>query len=111
MASVDINDRGSLERAYPEDAFASDAAQNEAVSSQFRHGVRIGGAPDRVGRFELARVRRHAGEAAAEDFLIPRKEAGYTRFLDDIVEAANRVGFRTEESPGLGDPRLRGLRQ
>jgi hypothetical protein len=54
MAKVNIHDRRSLERAYPPEAFATDAAE--------------------------------------------------------IVTAARRVGFRPEDSPGINEPRLRGLR-
>jgi hypothetical protein len=119
MAEVNANDRASLERVYPEDAFASDAAQNEVVPTTVRRGVRIGSAPDDSGRFELERAARHVGEAQTPDFLAPARRneepadpgRGYVQFLDDIVAAATRFGFRAEESPGQGDARIRGLRQ
>jgi len=115
MAKVNANDRSTLERTYPEDAFKSDAAQNEKVPNAVRHGVRIGSAPDPEGCFELERAARHAGEPETPTFLAPTlaamPEEGYALFLDDVVAAAQRFGFRADESPGQGDPRIRGLRQ
>jgi hypothetical protein len=116
MPTVNVNDRASLERAYPEDAFANDAAQNELVSNQSLRGVRVESAPDDDGSFALERAARNAGEPATPDFLTPVRRSekprhGYQSFLDDIVEAAKRHGFRAEESPGLDEPRLHGLRQ
>jgi hypothetical protein len=115
MAKVNANDRSTLERTYPEDAFKSDAAQNEKVPNAVRHGVRIGSAPDSEGCFELERATRHAGEPETPTFLAPAQavvpEQGYVQFLDDIVAAAERFGFRADKSPGQGDPRIRGLRQ
>ncbi|HEX3884124.1 MAG TPA: hypothetical protein VHW66_15820 [Stellaceae bacterium] len=122
MTRANIHDRTSLERAYPADAFARDASRNESTDA-IRHGVRIGRAPDKDGWFELEHAARHAGEAEAPHFLaptrrvadpretaVPEPEHGYNQFLDDIVAAATRHGFKPEESPGTGDPRLRGLR-
>jgi hypothetical protein len=133
MATANVNDRGSLERAYPEDVFANDAAQNDQAKAEVFHGVHIASAPDRDGNFELQRATRHVGEPPSADYLTPvRRTAeplaqarddgpapesapeparGYAQFLDDIVNAARRFGYRADESPGPGDPRLRGLRQ
>ena len=128
MAKVNANDRASLERAYPADAFASDAARNERSTGPLVHGVRVGSAPDAAGWFELEPATRHADEPETSHFLMPirRREEmtdqgqglsqaaalqpddGYHRFLDDIVEAARDFGFRREESPSR-DPRLRGF--
>ena len=111
MGNANINDRGSLERAYPQDAFAGDAAQNDQPQSAVIHGVSIGSAPDAHGRFALYRAARHVGEPEAPTFLAPAAGTDYQRFLDDIIAAAQRSGFRPEESPGPGDPRIRGARQ
>ena len=124
MAKVNVNDRGSLERAYPAEAFAADAAQNERVASPVLRGVRVGSAPDKDGWFELERAARHAGEPETPYFLAPVLRAeepqpvatpepsrGYGQFLDDLIAAAKRYGFRVEDAPGPGDARLRGLRQ
>jgi len=124
MARVNIHDRTTLERAYPADDFARDAARNETTGA-VRHGVRIGRAPDGEGWFEVEPAAQHAGEAEAPNFLaptrrvadpreqsVPSPDRGYGEFLDDIVATANRYGFEPEESPGRGqDPRIRGLRQ
>jgi hypothetical protein len=131
MARANINDRRSIEAAYPPDTFANDAAQNERVPHELRHGVLIASVPDDQGWFELTPGRRHAGEPETPDFLTPARRSeeliesgdhqaarqvappdparGYARFLDDIVAAAKRFGFRADQSPSR-DPRLRGFR-
>ncbi|HZK88602.1 MAG TPA: hypothetical protein VFC56_00495 [Stellaceae bacterium] len=115
MAKVNVNDRNSLERVYPREAFAGDAVQNDKVPNELRHGVRIDSAPDESGCFVMERATRHAGEPPTPNFLVPARaadpERGYQQFLDDIAAAAERFGFRADESPGQGDPRIRGLRQ
>jgi len=35
----------------------------------------------------------------------------YDGFVSEIIEAAQRFGYRAEASPGRGDARLRGPRQ
>jgi hypothetical protein len=111
MTKVNANDRATLEGAYPADIFASDAARNEQVSAALRYGVRIGSAPDAAGWFELERTARHTGEPETAHFLAPTQASGHGQFLDDIVAAAHRFGYRANESPGQGDPRIKGLRQ
>ena len=49
-----------------------------------------------------------AEENAAAD---PDPRLGYEAFLDEIIEMAQRLGFRADASPGPGDARLRGPRQ
>jgi len=132
MATVNVNDRSSLERVYPEDAFANDASQNERVPNELLRGVLIGSAPDDSGCFELGRATRHVGELETPHFLAaarrdeelveegdhrsprqvapPQPATGYSQFLDDIIETARRVGFRADHSPGYGEPRLKGFR-
>lgn len=131
MGKANINDRASLEHVYPAETFASDAAWNERPDAVQR-GVRIGSAPDEEGWFELEPAARHAGEPQTPHFLAPARRAeeliergdhgaedqisapqpatGYTEFLDDIIAAAKRFGFRAEESPGRNEPRLKGFR-
>ena len=120
MAQVNINDRGSIERVYPADAFVLDAADNDKQpGNEIPHGVRIVAAPDPLGRFELERANRQTGEAGGALFLAPFRRdpavhdpaAGYDAFIDEIIAAAPCFGFREAASPGIGDPRLRGLRQ
>jgi hypothetical protein len=121
MAKAKIDDRAALERIYPAEAFAADSAQNDLASSTVLHGVRVLSAPDDNGEFDLEPGSRQVGEAAAAPFLAPHRQAadpalsesraGYQQFLQDIIEAARRFGFAAEDTPGRGDPRIRGLRQ
>jgi hypothetical protein len=117
MGQVNRHDHRTFQSVYPENAFASDAAQNEQVSSSIRHGVRIGSAPDIEGWFEVERAARHAGEPETATFLAPARSdqpkpsTAYEQFLDDIIKAAERFGYRADESPGRGDKRIRGQRQ
>jgi hypothetical protein len=84
-------------------------------------GVRITEVADQAGDFALERAAQQAGEAPGALFLRvttqedagaePDPRQGYEAFLDEIVEAAQRPGFRREASPGPGDVRLRGPRQ
>jgi hypothetical protein len=122
---ANINDRGSIERVYPPDAFARDAAENDRHRVELLKGVRIASAPDEAGNFALEPATQYTGEVPGTPFLAPfhRRTAeedapddpaprhGYGRFIDDIIEAARRHGYRAEDSPGPGDPRLRGPRQ
>jgi hypothetical protein len=131
MTTVNVNDRSSLERVYPEDAFANVWAQNERVPNELWLGLLIASAPDNSGCFELDQAARHVGGLKTPRFLAPARRdeelikkgdhhspwqvalrqpaAGYWQFLDDIVETARRVGSRTDQSPGYGEPRLKGF--
>jgi hypothetical protein len=133
MPRANINRRSTLEAVYSADIFASDAAQNGRVPNTMLCGVRILSAPDAAGDFEFERATQQVGEAVSESFLTPHRrddrtvdagrdsptpisaepgpQSGYTAFLDDIVAAAQRFGFKPADSPGRNEPRLRGLRQ
>jgi hypothetical protein len=133
MPKANINRRSTLEDVYPRDVFASDAAQNGRMASTVLRGVRILSAPDAAGNFEFERATRQVGEAVSASFLTPHRredrtadaghdspatasaepdpQAGYAAFLDEIAAAAQRFGYKPEESPGRDEPRLRGLRQ
>ena len=122
---ANINDRRSIERVYPPDAFARDAAENDRPRIEILKGVRVASAPDGDGNFALERASHYAGEAPSALFLAPfhRRTAkeyagydpdprhGYDAFIDEIIDAARQNGYRAAESPGPGDPRLRGARQ
>lgn len=125
MTKVNIADRAALERAYPPTAFADDSAQNaDSASGQLR-GVRVLSAPNAAGEFAFERGSRQVGEAPSAAFVAAYRrdpvatpgaatsaaDRGYREFLDEIVEAARRFGYRADKSPGQGDPRIRGLRQ
>ncbi|MGE5271361.1 MAG: hypothetical protein ACM3JG_17000 [Thiohalocapsa sp.] len=133
MATANIHDRQSIAAIYPPEAFAVDAAENQKQpANDVLRGVTIGSAPDAAGNFTLDRAARQIGEAAGGDFLaaarpLPaahaRREATpaapptpdptqeYDAFVDRIIAAAPRFGFRAGDAPGPGDPRLRGPRQ
>jgi hypothetical protein len=125
MARANIHDRRSIERIYPTDAFARDAAENDRSGVEVSHGVRIGSAPDQAGDFEVEPAARHAGEVPGTVFLAPYLRAaanvrpsadpdpdhGYDAFIAEIVDVARRFGYRADASPGPGDPRLKGARQ
>ena len=126
MIKVNLNDRRALELAYPAHAFVADAAHNAAAAAETVNGVRVLSAPDAAGVFTFERGSRQVAEAGSAAFLAPYRRlaeteaggaapsdppAGYEAFLDTIVDAAQRFGYRPEQSPGQGDPRIRGLRQ
>jgi len=96
MTKVNANDRSTLERTYPEDAFKSDAAQNERVPNAVRHGVRIGSAPDAEGYFELERAARHAGEPETPTFPAPTRaavpEQGMCSFSTTLLPRRSALG-------------------
>jgi len=127
MAKANIHDRASIERVYACEAYVSDASQNERRKPATLKGVRITATADDNGNFTIESASQHAGEVAAAGALFlapfhrvtaeenaaadPDPRHGYEAFLDEIIEAAQHLGFRAEASPGPGDPRLRGLRQ
>jgi hypothetical protein len=122
---ANINDRSSIERTYPPDAFARDAAENDRSRIEILKGVRVASAPDADGNFALEPGSHYTGEVPGTVFLAPfhrrtPKEHtgddpdprhGYDAFIDEIIDAARRHGYRADGSPGPGDQRLRGLRQ
>jgi hypothetical protein len=100
--------------------------ENSVTINETVAGVRVLSAPNTSGEFSLERGRRHVGEAASAAFLVPYRgsgnasepeatsgdrQAGYDAFLDDVIAAAQRFGFKAEVSPGRGDQRIRGLWQ
>jgi hypothetical protein len=125
MPNANIHDRVSIERIYSRDDFARDASENERRKPGLLKGVQVTSAPDANGNFMLVPASQQVGEVSGAVFLAPfhrvtaEEDAaadpdprhGYEAFLDDIIEAARRQGYRSASSPGPGDPRLRGLRQ
>ena len=103
---------------YPPDAFARDAAENDRHRIEILKGVRIASAPDGDGNFALEPAAQYAGEVPGTLFLAPfhRRTAeehagddpdprhGYDAFIDEIIDAARRHGYRAGESPGPDDP-------
>jgi hypothetical protein len=138
MMKANIHDRGTIERVYPEEAFAFEAGGNSRAKATVRKGVRIVSAVDARGEFEIERASRHVSESDGPDqaiFLSPdlvssadalvtgggygstteresgpqaHKAADYVAFIDRIIDAAKHADFRPAPS---GDERLRGPRQ
>jgi hypothetical protein len=127
MGKANIHDRASIERIYPPDVYASDASQNERRKPALLKGVRIAAGADEKGDFTIDPATQHASELVGAGALFlapfhrvtaeenaaadPDPRQGYEAFLDEIIEAAQRFGFRAEASPGPRDLRLRGPRQ
>jgi len=73
MPKANIHRRQSLERVYPPDAFASDAAEYGLATNQVVCGVGILSAPDAAGDFEFERTGQQVGEAVPPTFLAPHR--------------------------------------
>lgn len=124
IPNANIHDRNSIERAYPPEAFAVDAAENQKQpANELIRGVRIVAPPDANGAFELDPATQHVGEDFGAEFVAPFRpvgseahasadpDRGYQGFIDEIIEAARRLAETARPSPGPGDPRLQGARQ
>ena len=124
MPQANIHDRRSIERIYPPEAFAVDAAENQKQpANELIRGVRVVAPPDDSGAFEMVPAVQHVGEDFGPEFLVPYRpvgnearastdpDRGYEGFVDDIVAAAERLAETARPSPGPGDPRLQGARQ
>lgn len=124
VSQANIADRRSIERIYPPDAFAVDAAENQKQpANELVKGVRIASTPDASGAFALDPAAQQVGEISGAVFLAPYRPTsagagavpdprdGYDAFIDDIIAAARRLAEHPRTSPGPGDPRLRGPRQ
>jgi hypothetical protein len=74
MPEANINDRSSVERLYPREAFERDAGENADAKATVHRGVRIVSPVDDEGRFSAERGSRHVGERNPEGdtvFLAP----------------------------------------
>ena len=99
MANANINDRATIEQAYPRQSFEEDIRLNSDAKTQVQRGVRIPAPPDADGTFSLVRASRHVGEleAASETiFLAP------TRSFDAALKPSSS-GYGQEEAEA-GDP-------
>lgn len=123
MTKAYSNDRGSIERAYPPERYAADAAANQKQpANPYLQGVRVTAAPDGDdAAFDLEPAAQQVGEIAGSVFLAPYRPVqgdaahdtrkGYDGFIDEIVAAVPRLREKADATPGPGDPRLRGPRQ
>jgi hypothetical protein len=66
MAQANINDRLTLERLYPREAFDRDSRLNAEIKTEILHGLKITSAPDETGAFRLTRASRHVAELNPE---------------------------------------------
>jgi hypothetical protein len=137
MPKANINDRDSVERLYPQEAFEQDAAQNSRAETAVLRGVRLVAPVDGRGEFAADKASRHVGESDPEGdalFVAPylseaplqQNEASdggpgetsvgsaastkleeYERFIDRIIETARSAQFKP--ATGAGDERLRGF--
>ena len=62
MSSANVNDRASIERLYPREAFEADAARNALPKADVLHGVRIASEIAADGAFALQRTSQQVGE-------------------------------------------------
>jgi hypothetical protein len=62
MSSANVNDRATIERLYPREAFEADAARNARPKADVLHGVRIASEVSEDGAFTLQRTPRQVGE-------------------------------------------------
>lgn len=137
---ANINDRTSIERAYPREEFDREIGRNSEPKASVLAGVRILRGIDGHGDFEIERASRHAGEAGESEeavFLSPflvsamadtggaaspreapapdasddrRGKAADYEAFLDRIVAAAKSAPR-RASPGPGEERLQGLRQ
>jgi hypothetical protein len=112
-ASTNIDDRASIERAYPLDRFREDANRNSIPNAPVLHGLTIVSPPDAGGAFQLRHAERQSGERDGDGYaaFVPAMghagdgdEAAYASFIDRVIEAARSL---REVEPA--DGRLRGF--
>jgi hypothetical protein len=75
MASARIDDRSSLARIYPREAYERDAGANSRAKASVLKGVRILSEVDAAGVFEMTPASQHVGEGDPEGdtvFLAPQ---------------------------------------
>lgn len=101
MNSANLDDRASLERIYPRDAFERDARENARADNAVVHGVRILSAPDASGSFTFAPARQHVGEGDPEGdtvFIAPA-------LADASAELKVGAGYGGAENTGAPPPK------
>ncbi len=97
MAKANIHDRRSIERVYPPDAFAVDAAENQKQpANELLLGVCIYSAPDEMGDFEIERAARHRGEVGEAAFLPAQRSLS----MHDAGTADDKAGGKAASRSG-----------
>ncbi len=84
MSRANINDRSSLERLYPRDAWAQDAGKKADAKAEVLHGVRIASPVDENGDFDLVRASHQVAEINSEGdvvFLFPQMGDDYAALM------------------------------
>lgn len=102
MADANINDRATIELAYPRERFELDVRANAEAKSPIQKGVRIASAPDAEGRFSLSPASRHAAELEGSGdtvFLAP-----FAPF-DGLTQKATGYGEAEEQGDALEEVR------
>src|SRR3954452_22329377 len=77
MSIANLNDRATIERISPREAFEADAANNSRGKTLVLEGVLISSQPSPSGEFQLVRKRHHIGENDPEGdtlFLAPGED-------------------------------------
>ena len=112
MTSASINDRASVERLYPREAFEEDAGSNARGKSTVLRGVRILSGPDARGEFRIARGSQHVGEVHVGEaqgrgnglFLAPDLGANFAA----LAQKDTDYGGAEEKSDAIGSVAARG---
>ena len=94
MTSANINDRSSVERLYPRDAFEADAGSNALGKTAVLQGLRILSGPNEAGEFQIARASQHVGEVHAGEkqgrgnglFLAPNLGSNFAALMQNDTD-------------------------
>lgn len=94
MATANVNDRTTIERLYPREAFARDAGRNADPKATAQHGLRIESEPDGTGAFALSPASRALVE---EDMGLHSLFLAPTRSYDAALEPGGAAYGGTAE--------------
>jgi hypothetical protein len=100
MSIANLNDRATIERIYPREAFEADAANNSRGKALVLEGLLIASQPSPSGEFQLIRKRHHIGENDPEGdtlFLAPYLGEDYA-----ALHESPDYGGPEEKPGGLG---------
>ena len=100
MAQANINDRLTLERLYPREAFDRDSRLNAEINAHILHGLKITSPPDQTGTFRVTRASRHVAELNPEGDVVFVFPHGY-RGEDALMQGPDYGG---PEEKGSASP-------